>query len=74
MINLRAADEAMADYSVQMSDQQQRPPTLQFRTPPDRLGNIGGMLRDGWSDESDDEEHDAAVLGEEGYRETGDEA
>ncbi|EKM48120.1 uncharacterized protein PHACADRAFT_203221 [Phanerochaete carnosa HHB-10118-sp] len=74
IINLRTAGSTVSDYSVHMSDQQQRQLSLQFRRPTDRLGNMGGTLQDGWSDETCDEESDVAEVGEEGRHEAGAEA
>ncbi|EKM57589.1 uncharacterized protein PHACADRAFT_251283 [Phanerochaete carnosa HHB-10118-sp] len=56
MINLRTVDSEVPDYSVCITDQQQGPSALQFRRSADRLGNIGGTLYDGLSDEHWDEE------------------
>lgn len=74
MINLRTAGSTMSDYSMHISDRRQGQSTLQFRMPTDRLGNIRGALQDGWSDESCDEESDAAGVDEEGRHETSAEA
>lgn len=68
MINLRTAGSELPE-SDYMSDQQQGRSTLQFRMPTDRLGNIGGTLRDGWTDELCSEEGDTAGVGEEGRHE-----
>ncbi|EKM48943.1 uncharacterized protein PHACADRAFT_265962 [Phanerochaete carnosa HHB-10118-sp] len=66
MINLRTTGSEASDYSMHTSDRRQGQSTLQFRTPEDLLGNIGGTLQDGWSDESCDEEDDAAGVYDEG--------
>lgn len=70
MINLRAA---VSDDSVHTSGRREQS-TLQFRRPTDRLGNIGGTLQEGWSNDSCDEENDDAGADEEGRRETNAEA
>ncbi|GJE85287.1 hypothetical protein PsYK624_013660 [Phanerochaete sordida] len=65
MINLRTTDSEMADVSLaSIADQQQPQPTLQFRRPTDRLGNIGESLHHSWDDHWDGEDE----TGVEAYR------
>ncbi|EKM54310.1 uncharacterized protein PHACADRAFT_258091 [Phanerochaete carnosa HHB-10118-sp] len=51
MINLRTVESEVPDCSVSVTDWQQGQSTLQFERSMNRLGNIGGPLYDGWSDE-----------------------
>ncbi|EKM50257.1 uncharacterized protein PHACADRAFT_264873 [Phanerochaete carnosa HHB-10118-sp] len=61
MINLRMAGSEVSNYTMHSGDQQHQS-TLQFGRTTDRLGNIAGVLQDGWSDELYDEEIDTAAV------------
>ncbi|EKM50314.1 uncharacterized protein PHACADRAFT_201154 [Phanerochaete carnosa HHB-10118-sp] len=74
IINLRTAGSTVSDYSMHMSDQRQRQSSLQFTRPTDRLGNMGGTLQVGRSDEPCDDGNDVTEVREEGRHEASAEA
>lgn len=61
MINLRRVNLEVSDYTVHVTDQQQRQSTVQFRRSVNRLGNIGEMLQSGWDDDEFLEEESNAA-------------
>lgn len=69
MINLRTANSEVPDYSVCITDRQQVQSSVQFRGSVNRLGNIGGTLNDGLSNEPWDKENGSVEVDDVGRHE-----